>query len=467
MRCESVLRRLTGSFRSFIDDLKQEILFLGANFKETDLFRINQSVDFGNIDESDKAFKAITKLKQTLYSEEFRSFVQDVTRCGKLNNRVDIAANIYSQGCHLGCHDDCISSRRISYILYLSDLGWTAADGGAIELYALDSNIPQKTILPINRSMCMFEVKGGESLHSVQEVYSNTRRRISIQGWFHTDEPILNRELATISQLTKEVSESSILSSPSMEFDLSKFINPSYLSEKGIALLGQSFQQNQCVLMKDFILKPKYAEIAKLAKSCDAIDDFFGEFRKPEYEDGNSSGWKTFGLPYRERFCMFDESAGGVGKTKLGKLGLLLNELKTMFTSVAFLAWLGAVCGSSCSPSDAKVRRFRPGLDYSVAKHAQKVNLFAKLSFCQDSPKWASGDFGGHQIFHQREDSEKAKEEAEVYEASNNAEDLISIEPQANTFSLVSTKANNLLEFVQYVSAGAPSSIFDVALELQ
>jgi hypothetical protein len=48
-------------------------------------------------------------------------------------------------------------------------------------------------------------LKGGESLHSVQEVFSAKKRRISIQGWFHTDEEIRNRELATISLLTKEV----------------------------------------------------------------------------------------------------------------------------------------------------------------------------------------------------------------------------------------------------------------------
>jgi Rps23 Pro-64 3,4-dihydroxylase Tpa1-like proline 4-hydroxylase len=29
--------------------------------------------------------------------------------------------NVYTEGCHLLCHDDVIGSRRLSYILYLTD----------------------------------------------------------------------------------------------------------------------------------------------------------------------------------------------------------------------------------------------------------------------------------------------------------------------------------------------------------
>jgi Rps23 Pro-64 3,4-dihydroxylase Tpa1-like proline 4-hydroxylase len=86
--------------------------------------------------------------------------VEEITQCGKLNNRVDIAANVYSQGCHLGCHDDCISTRRISYILYLSDADWMAKDGGAIELYSQSNNIPETLVLPHFSTLMLFEVRG-------------------------------------------------------------------------------------------------------------------------------------------------------------------------------------------------------------------------------------------------------------------------------------------------------------------
>ena len=43
-------------------------------------------------------------------------------------------------GCHLLCHDDVIGTRRVSYIVYLTDPDdpWVKEDGGALELYALD-----------------------------------------------------------------------------------------------------------------------------------------------------------------------------------------------------------------------------------------------------------------------------------------------------------------------------------------
>ena len=44
------------------------------------------------------------------------------------------------EGCHLLCHDDVIGTRRVSYIIYLTDPDdeWLKDDGGALELYPLD-----------------------------------------------------------------------------------------------------------------------------------------------------------------------------------------------------------------------------------------------------------------------------------------------------------------------------------------
>ena len=44
-------------------------------------------------------------------------------------------------GCHLLCHDDVIGTRRVSYIIYLTDPDdeWEEKDGGALELYPIDT----------------------------------------------------------------------------------------------------------------------------------------------------------------------------------------------------------------------------------------------------------------------------------------------------------------------------------------
>jgi len=61
-------------------------------------------------------------------------------------------------------------------------------------------------VLPHPNTMAFFEVVPGESFHAVQEVYSEEKMRLSIQGWFHAPEGPQGAELATLAQLqTKEV----------------------------------------------------------------------------------------------------------------------------------------------------------------------------------------------------------------------------------------------------------------------
>ena len=115
---------------------------------------------------------------------------------------MDCAANCHAKGCHLLCHDDVIGTRKVSYIIYLTDPDpdWIDSDGGRLELYeAIPENIgslegaektrqryvpgalPVKTILPVFNSMAYFVVQPGVSFHSVQEVFCD-RPRLSIQG---------------------------------------------------------------------------------------------------------------------------------------------------------------------------------------------------------------------------------------------------------------------------------------------
>ena len=63
------------------------------------------------------------KLKDALYSSECRAFMERISglEAGTLTNEVDCAANCHARGCHLLCHDDVIGTRKISYIIYLTD----------------------------------------------------------------------------------------------------------------------------------------------------------------------------------------------------------------------------------------------------------------------------------------------------------------------------------------------------------
>ena len=167
---------------------------LKADFKETDLFKVYQTPDLGNLglcsggegggvdNDGRAAFAAggttaaaahwdapqLIALRDALYSERFREWVAEVTGSGPLEPKADCSCSAYVGGGHLLCHDDVINTRRISYIIYLTDpdTPWEARDGGALELYPLSGEgvghpdtTPCKNILPCFNQMVFFTVR--------------------------------------------------------------------------------------------------------------------------------------------------------------------------------------------------------------------------------------------------------------------------------------------------------------------
>ncbi|KAL4964587.1 oxidative DNA demethylase [Aspergillus stella-maris] len=196
--------------RSVRDEIQQHLHFTE---KETDIYKIFQSGDLANLDGLDDGslsrLPSILKLRDAMYSQRFREFLSAVTRSGKLSGqKTDMAINVYNEGCHLLCHDDVIGSRRLSYILYLTDPDepWQAEWGGALRLYPTatkkdakgeDVKVPSPdyslSIPPAFNQLSFFTVQPGESFHDVEEVYhpkdnedkSKKRVRMAISGWFH------------------------------------------------------------------------------------------------------------------------------------------------------------------------------------------------------------------------------------------------------------------------------------------
>lgn len=109
-------------------------------------------------------------------------------------------------------HDDSISSRLISYILYLPNSpddkdasslkpsasgsflkGWDPKWGGSLELYPVENGeevgLPGvKRVSKVDVSwgqIIFFEVKPGRSYHAVEEVIcGDGRQRLGVSGWY-------------------------------------------------------------------------------------------------------------------------------------------------------------------------------------------------------------------------------------------------------------------------------------------
>lgn len=216
---------------SLLRAVRLEILGnLSFTRKETDIYKIYQSGDLANLDGLDDSSLArlpsLLVLRNALYSQEFRNYLAAITGSGPLSGqKTDMAINIYKKGCHLLCHDDVIGSRRVSYILYLSDPDepWKKRWGGALKLYRMKeirgadkkkTKVPKAdpvvSIQPLWNQLSFFAVQPGESYHDVEEVKGDKGVRMAISGWFHLPQkgedgfvPGLEEELASKSSLAQ------------------------------------------------------------------------------------------------------------------------------------------------------------------------------------------------------------------------------------------------------------------------
>lgn len=409
--------------------------------KETDIYKIHQSGDLANL--SGLAASALDRLpsllqlRDAMYSQTFRDWVSEVSGAGPLSGiKTDMAVNVNVPGCHLLCHDDVIGSRRVSYILYLTDPDepWQASWGGALRLYPTkveeeagkQVKVPQpqwtKSIPPAWNQLSFFAVQPGESFHDVEEVFApqsvkgkepvGGRVRMAISGWFHIPqegevgfEEGLEAKLAERSSLQQlqgkddrydlpkpmwrdaiggETSgpdeEDDMLNEQDLEF-LLQFMTPHYLTPDTVEELTGLFEVESSVqlaniLSKGFSKRLK-AEILEADKSRDVA----------------STGWNVAGPPYKHRYLFKQHS---VSQTANAHSTPLLTQLLNEFLpSLAFRKWLSTVTGLDLGEADVLARRFRRTLDYTLATGYEGDD--PQIEYCLNLTPTAGwgGDDGG------------------------------------------------------------------------
>ncbi|KAL4900700.1 hypothetical protein BDW74DRAFT_161394 [Aspergillus multicolor] len=397
--------------------------------KETDIYKIFQSGDLANLDGLDDGslsrLPSILKLRDALYSARFREFLSSVTGSGKLSGqKTDMAINIYNEGCHLLCHDDVIGSRRLSYILYLTDpdTPWQAEWGGALRLYPTatkkdakgeDVKVPSPdfslSIPPAFNQLSFFTVQPGESFHDVEEVYhpaenedkSKKRVRMAISGWFHIPqkgedgyEEGLEEKLAERSSLSQLQGRADIYDLPQPKTVVCE-VEPQEEVNEDVKGKGKAKEEEPAAIFTesdlDFLVKyiaPSYLtpEIAEemsdaflndsslnlehfLSKKYAAkVRAYIEEQEKKNLpassdEIQSSTDWTVARPPHKHRYLYQQHSAeAGTSKTPVQEL---LNDL---FPSKPFRKWLSLITGSDRITSyNLLARRFRRGQDYTLA----------------------------------------------------------------------------------------------------
>lgn len=390
--------------------------------KETDIYKIYQTGDLANLDGLDDAslsrLPSLLDLRDALYSEKFRSFLASVTGCGKLSGRkTDMAINVYTEGCHLLCHDDVIGSRRVSYILYLTDPDnpWRPEWGGALRLYPTKTVKDDKgedikiaepdhslSIPPAFNQLSFFTVQPGESFHDVEEVYhpseadkgKEKRVRMAISGWYHIPqegedgyEPGLEEKLAERSSLSQLQSRGDAYDLPqqkpvdwvdeesagkgkgkaaakSEDTDLSEddlnyllqFMSPSYLTPDVVEELSETFTAESSLTLEK-VLSDKFA--AKVREYVEQQEKVPLPAQSEKIQ--SETKWTVARPPHKQRY-LFQQRGD---KTEDSPLQQLLNEY---LPSAPFRKWLTLVTGAErLSGLNLLARRFRRGHDYTLA----------------------------------------------------------------------------------------------------
>ncbi len=398
--------------RAVRNEVKENVSFTP---KETDIYKIHQSGDLANLDGLDDAalerLPSLLKLRDALYSPEFRKYAASITGSGSLSgNKTDMAINVYTPGCHLLCHDDVIGSRRISYILYLPDpdIPWKPEWGGALRLYPTTptksangeiATVPSpdfsKVIPPAWNQLSFFTVQPGLSFHDVEEVFhaedkaqlekEGGRVRMAISGWFHIPQegeagyiPGEEARLAEKSSLVQlqgkdehdlpkekfvEVSEQDQeedegLETEDIEF-LLKYMTPHYLTPDTMEQVAEHFEENSAVTV-DNLLSKKFSEKLRAfveAQEATPLPPTGAEVEK-------TSDWRVAKPPHKHKFLYLEPSAKTAAKKELTPIEELVNVL---LPSKPFRKWLKVATVCDIENYDIFARRFRKGSDYALA----------------------------------------------------------------------------------------------------
>lgn len=321
---------------------------------------------------------------------------------------------------------------------------------------------------------------------------------------------------------------------------LSPFINPAYLKPATQAKLRPQFAEESHVLLSNFLRPEVASELEKLVRAADDEMELKrrGELvagrvvnRIPTHDAGEQDGWSLVGPAHIQRFCSlkfapYDWSNGAQSSTQptttsASRLDKLLRELAVLVTTPAFRRLLMTFTNMLPESFIVDARRFRPGLDYTLARGepehvvddngdsngegVSKLDVGLGLTPVpkdeRDEELWDEGQCGGWEMWlaseeggdeatygaggggggagkqgkdeenggahedvaEEQDQEEENKEEAEEDDDDDNGP-LLAFRPSWNTLSIV-LRDPGVLKFVKYLNAKAPGSRWDISGE--
>lgn len=281
--------------------------------------------------------------------------------------------------------------------------------------------------------------------------------------------------------------ESNPLTQADRDF-LEQYINPTYLKDESMNEIRLRFEEDSSVKLRHF-LNEKWSIQMKEAFSEEDERDKLGNDRPAlMYEVGSNEDWQVVGPAHKQRFLEYQKELSPTDCNGSFSNGgeYLYNVKHTLFESPQFGRWIGWVTSLGFPLGHrGRIRRFRPGLDYTVAHYGILTThavLDATLCFCGGNGEqcsfdeetneligsdadavWESGDVGGFECYIAADESGESEGPDAEYDEEDDTK-LLSVSASNNTLSLV-YRDPGTMKFVKYVGAGSPSSRWDISLE--
>lgn len=272
----------------------------------------------------------------------------------------------------------------------------------------------------------------GHSFHAVEEVVHPTKSRLSISGWFHrpqsdeagfdpaddereeqarrdhaSAEGLLSKEFDLPFQAWPDSSEPPL---PGSDLDaadkhfLSVFLNPAYLTTRTQSLLFEKFGDESHVLLAEFLKKDL---AAALEKGLSTMDKEAGlrwwehgprsSVHPTSHQLGVDQDWHLSGPPHRQRFVTLQKagtSSQPLTSNPSVPTALPLDNATELLALIQyallpspafrhFLANISQLVPIAARPISS--RRFRPGLDYTLARSDDEAVLDLTLDLTPDA----------------------------------------------------------------------------------
>lgn len=184
--------------------------------------------------------------------------------------------------------------------------------------------------------------------------------------------------------------------------DLAPFINPAYLQPQTVGALAEKFALDSSIELHKFLKEDLAARFATLLPEAD-VKDGLGSSRSsviPPHPSGTlSKNWSVKGPPHKHRYCILTDEP-------TGELPQLLQAVRTkIFCSRGFHAWLRLVTTLVPLAYSVEARRFRPGLDYTLARSKEDESRLDVVLGLTSEPlgsklteTWEDGNWGGWEV---------------------------------------------------------------------